>query len=61
MYICICQGITDRQILDAIENGHASSAALAETLGTGTCCGRCQETVETLVQTHAKLKVWQAA
>ena len=38
-----------------------SSAALAETLGTGTCCGRCQETVETLVQTHARPKVWQAA
>ena len=45
MYVCICQGITDRQILDAIERGHGSSAALADALGAGTCCGRCQDTV----------------
>ena len=35
MYVCICQGITDRQILDAIERGHGSSAALADALGAG--------------------------
>ena len=61
MSVCICQGITDRQILDAIECGHDSSAALADALGTGTCCGRCQDTVESLVQSRAKPTVWQAA
>lgn len=61
MYICICQGITDHQILDAIERGHDSSAALADALGAGTCCGRCQETVDALVQSRAKPTVWQAA
>ena len=61
MYVCICQGSTDRQILDAIECGHDSSAALADALGTGTCCGRCQDTVESLVQSRAKPTVWQAA
>ena len=61
MYVCICQGITDRQILDAIECGHDSSAALADALGTGTCCGRCQDTGESLVQSRAKPTVWQAA
>ena len=61
MYVCICQGITDRQILDAIECGHDSSAARADALGTGTCCGRCQDTVESLVQSRAKPTVWQAA
>ena len=61
MYVCICQGITDRQILDAIERGHDSSAALANALGAGTCCGRCQETVDALVQSRAKPTVWQAA
>lgn len=61
MYVCICQGITDRQILDAIERGHGSSAALADALGAGTCCGRCQDTVEPLVQSRAKPTLWQVA
>lgn len=61
MYICICQGVTDRKLITAIENGHDSSAALADAFGVGTCCGRCQESVETLVQTHRKPQVYQAA
>lgn len=61
MYVCICQGITDRQIIDAIAQGHDSTAAIAATLGAGSCCGRCCETVENLVEAHAKPAVYHAA
>ena len=60
MYICICQGITDRQIIEAIKQGH-DSAAIAAILGAGSCCGRCSQTVESLVESHAKPAVYHAA
>jgi len=56
MYICICNAITDRQIVQAAEQGARSSDDLAQGLGVGLGCGRCtscaiallQETVATL-------------
>jgi bacterioferritin-associated ferredoxin len=41
MYICLCNAITDRQIVQAAESGARSSEDLAQHLGVGLGCGRC--------------------
>ncbi len=44
MYICICNAINERQVLDAVDNGANSLADLQATLGVATVCGCCAET-----------------
>ncbi len=41
MYVCLCRGITDQDIKDAINNGAQSYKEIREMLDLGTCCGRC--------------------
>lgn len=43
MYICICNGITEREIHSAVENGANSLADLRRELGVATQCGRCAQ------------------
>jgi bacterioferritin-associated ferredoxin len=49
MYVCICHGITDRQIRHAVEQGIASLGELQMQLPVGGCCGRCVDTAEALI------------
>ncbi|GAB3051924.1 (2Fe-2S)-binding protein [Acinetobacter apis] len=41
MYVCLCRGITDQDIKNAINNGSESFRQIREELDLGTCCGRC--------------------
>jgi bacterioferritin-associated ferredoxin len=50
MYICICNAITDRQIVQAAEQGARSPEDLANGLGVGLGCGRCTSCAKTLLQ-----------
>jgi len=50
MYICICNAITDRQIVQAAERGARSPDDLAHDLGVGLGCGRCTSCAITLLQ-----------
>ncbi|MDO4643591.1 MAG: (2Fe-2S)-binding protein [Cardiobacteriaceae bacterium] len=61
MYVCICQGITEKQIINAIKQGEDSIEAISNTLGAGLCCGRCVESIGSLVNEHAKPTVYHAA
>ena len=40
MYVCICKGITDSQVQQAIDNG-ADYKDLRQNLGVATDCGQC--------------------
>lgn len=52
MYICICKGITDSQIVKVISSGQCGSVKdLQEQLGVASQCGKCG--------THAKCIVKQ--
>ena len=50
MYICICNAITDRQIVAAAEQGARSPEDLAHGLGVGLGCGRCTSCAVSLLQ-----------
>jgi bacterioferritin-associated ferredoxin len=43
MYICVCRGVTERALREAVAQGACSIPELAERLGLGTGCGRCLE------------------
>ena len=49
MIVCVCHGVSDREIKTAIKNGASSVADLSASLGVGTCCGCCRETCEDMV------------
>jgi len=41
MLVCICKGITDKEIENAIYEGASSFGDVRSTLGVGGCCGQC--------------------
>lgn len=49
MYICLCNAITERQIVRAVELGARSTHDLAQGLGVGLGCGRCTSCAKTLL------------
>ncbi len=41
MYVCLCKGITDKQIQSAVHDGAHSLGKLRKSLGVATQCGKC--------------------
>ena len=41
MYVCLCRGVTDGQIREAIYEGCCSYRDVRDSLGVGTQCGKC--------------------
>jgi bacterioferritin-associated ferredoxin len=50
MYVCICNGVTDRDIRQAAEAGCRSLAELTMRTGCGATCGTCLETASQLLE-----------
>lgn len=51
MYICICKGITDTQIRDAVANSsHKNFGQLKTELGLASQCGKCATLAEDVYQ-----------
>lgn len=61
MYVCLCTGVTDRDIADAIDNGAQSLSDLQDQLGTATGCGTCMEFTQELLDNHLAKKLTYAA
>ena len=55
MYVCICNGVTDRQIRQAAEAGCRTMAELTMRTGAGATCGSCIEMATALLdEVHAE-------
>jgi len=52
VYICICYGITDTRIKQAIHSGCQSCADLMNCLNVGTRCRRCHSDLQELLEAH---------
>ncbi len=50
MYVCLCTGVTDREIREAAENGITSMRQLGKELGVGRQCGRCACTAREILR-----------
>ncbi|HIW06358.1 MAG TPA: bacterioferritin-associated ferredoxin [Candidatus Ignatzschineria merdigallinarum] len=53
MYICLCNGITDKAIVEAVENGVTTFEALQAELGVATGCGSCADIARSLLPGEA--------
>jgi bacterioferritin-associated ferredoxin len=49
MFVCVCNGITERQVHAAIEEGASSVDDLSARLGVASCCGCCAEFAADLI------------
>ena len=49
MYVCICNSVTDRDIRKAAKNGVNTLEALSQQLKVATCCGRCADCAQDLL------------
>ncbi|WP_295541664.1 (2Fe-2S)-binding protein [uncultured Thiohalocapsa sp.] len=49
MYVCVCNKVTDSQIRTACENGAHSMECLQRRLKVATCCGRCAECAQRML------------
>lgn len=57
MYVCVCNGVTDRDIQRAVDEGCDSLEALAARTGCGVTCGCCREyAAEAMVQAQGQSK-----
>jgi bacterioferritin-associated ferredoxin len=43
MYVCVCHGVTDRDIKNAVAEGVNTMEGLGTKLKVGTCCGKCSD------------------
>jgi bacterioferritin-associated ferredoxin len=53
MIVCICRGVSDREIRAVVSQGASSLAEVRAELGTGECCGKCSRQVRELIEQHA--------
>lgn len=50
MYVCLCKGVTDSQIKEAIYDGATSVGQLRKCLGVASQCGKCGITARELLR-----------
>lgn len=50
MYVCMCHGITDRQIRRAVDQGARCLGEVQMSLPVGACCGRCVDSAREIVR-----------
>lgn len=50
MFVCLCYGITDKQITQAVhEQGVGNMRDLKKTLGLGSQCGKCVQLAQQII------------
>lgn len=59
MYVCICNAITDQDIIEAYNQGSTDYASISARLGVGNCCGRCKETTRDLIEEQKSIEYRQ--
>jgi bacterioferritin-associated ferredoxin len=50
MYVCLCKGVTDSQIKEAVYEGATSVGHLRKCLGVASQCGKCGITAREIIQ-----------
>lgn len=50
MFVCVCKAVSDKSIVNAVDEGARSVADLRRTLGLGSCCGKCVPAARSLIR-----------
>jgi bacterioferritin-associated ferredoxin len=51
VFVCLCNGITNQVVADAIAGGASTTNQIAAECGAGAECGRCRRTLRKLLGT----------
>ena len=54
MYVCVCHAVTDKDIRKAVDGGARSLFDVQNELPVGSCCGRCEDTAESVVNEYLR-------
>lgn len=50
MYVCLCLGITNATVSEAVAQGASTTRQVAAACGAGSECGRCRRTVRAVIE-----------
>ncbi|MDX1498005.1 MAG: bacterioferritin-associated ferredoxin [Salinisphaeraceae bacterium] len=54
MYVCLCKGITDKHIRDAVDNGAGSFRQVRRDLDLASQCGKCGTLARSIYDEYLK-------
>ena len=57
MYVCMCKGVTDKQLKDAVKAGATTLRCLRDQLGVASTCGACARLVRDQLDEHTRTRV----
>lgn len=60
MYVCLCMGITDQDIIDELDQGARNLKDVSKRLGVGSQCGRCCQTAKEVVADYQSMSQMMA-
>ena len=52
MYVCVCHGISDRRLREAVASGARSFEDVQACTGVATNCGACEHTARSVIEEH---------
>ena len=61
MYVCLCHGITERQIREALDQGATSLSDVQRRLPVGSRCGQGRDTAHGVISEHSEGRTHCAA
>ncbi len=61
MILCVCRGVSEREIGETIAGGAESVECVAKRCGAGGDCGACRDQIRSLLDAHARPAVDRAA
>ncbi|WP_407687538.1 (2Fe-2S)-binding protein [Mycobacterium sp. HUMS_1102779] len=53
MFVCLCNGVTNQTVCEAIAAGASTTRDVARVCGAGADCGRCRRTVRAILRSAA--------
>jgi bacterioferritin-associated ferredoxin len=57
MIVCLCEGVSEREIRGVIARGARCVESIRRACGAGAGCGTCRETLEDMLDEHAQKAV----
>ena len=60
MYICVCNGVNDRQLDQALSEGHHCLSSLRQRLGYASSCGRCTDCLRQRIEAYRSAGGYQS-
>ena len=55
MLVCLCQGVSDKEVRQAIARGATTRKQVTRACGAGAGCGGCHESIQELIRQHAAI------